>query len=157
MQRGSAVCSARVLRWVAAVALLALGLASMAAPVFAQDSVVNQNADQVGVINDSVCSQVYNAAAQQDNAGDQNANAGANAIADAGAGQYGEANATAIAGADATNIANVTGIDINTVNQCLNEADVGKAPPGPTKPTKYSGGRVGTVGTAHNIPEEVII
>ena len=120
MRRGSVVFSGRVFMWVMALALLVLGLASMAAPVFAQSSVVNQNVDQVGLVNDSVCSQVYNTAAQQYNAGDQNANADAGAIADAVAGQYGEANAAAIAEADAVNIANATGIDVGTVNACLN-------------------------------------
>ncbi len=133
MRRRSAVFNDRVFRWVAAVTLLALGLASMAAPAFAQGSVVNQNADQVGLVNDSVCSQVYNTAAQQYNAGDQNANAGAGAVADAVAGQYGEADAAAVADADATNIANVTGIDIDTVNACLNGAlPEGKTPDGET-------------------------
>ncbi len=126
MRRGSVVFNGRVFKWVLALALLALGLASMAAPVFAQGSVVNQNADQVGLVNDSICSQVYNVAAQQYNAGDQNANANAGAVANAVAEQYGEANAAAIAGADAVNIANATGIDIGTVNACLN--GLAKAP-----------------------------
>ena len=131
MWRGTVVFNGRVFMWVLAMALLALGSASLAAPVFAQVSVVNQNADQVGLVNDSICSQVYNTAAQQYNAGDQTANAGSNAVADAVAGQYGEANAEAIAEADATNIANVTGIDIGTVNACLN----GATPPKGETPT----------------------
>ena len=132
MRSGSVVWNGRALIWVAAVALLALGLASMAAPVFAQDSVVNQNADQVGVVNDSVCSQVNNVAAQQYNAGDQNANANANAIAGANAGATAtatatatadaatDANAVAVAEADAVNIANVLGVSVDQVNACLN-------------------------------------
>jgi hypothetical protein len=112
--------------WVMALVLLALGLASLAAPVFAQDSGVNQNADQVGLVNDSICSQVYNVAVQQYNAGDQNANANANAIAVATATAAATSGAAAVADADAVNIANVTGIDVSTVNACLN--GLAKAP-----------------------------
>ena len=120
--------------------LLALGLASLAAPVFAQVSVVNQNADQFGLVNDSICSQVYNIAVQQYNAGDQNANAnasaGAGAVAIAGAtataGANANAVAAAVANANAVNIANVTGIDVATVNACLNglAKASGDGPPG---------------------------
>ena len=120
--------------------LLALGLASLAAPVFAQVSVVNQNADQFGLVNDSICSQVYNIAVQQYNAGDQNANAnasaGAGAVAIAGAtataGANANAVAAAVANANAVNIANVTGIDVATVNACLNglAKAPGDGPPG---------------------------
>jgi hypothetical protein len=124
MRRGSVTFNGRVFFWFAALALLALGLASLAAPVFAQGSVVNQNSDQFGLVNDSICSQVYNAAVQQYNAGDQNANANANAnaiaVATATAGANADAAADAVAGANAVNIANVTGIDISTVNECLN-------------------------------------
>ena len=117
--------------WVLAMALLALGLTSLAAPVFAQGSIVNQNSDQFGLVNDSICSQVYNAAVQQYNAGDQNANANANAGAFANVGATADADATgdaaaAVADADAVNIANVTGLDVSTVNACLN--DFAKAP-----------------------------
>ena len=100
-------------------AMLAMVLAA-AAPVFAQTSVVNQEADQVGVVDDSVCSQVFNIAVQQYNAGDQTADADAFADADASAGAFGTAAAAAIADADAVNIANAVGIDIDTVNVCLN-------------------------------------
>ena len=128
MRSGSVVWNGRALLWVAAVALLVLGLASLAAPVFAQDSLVNQNADQVGAVDDSVCSQVHNAAVQQYNAGDQNANAsaGAGAIANAGAtataGAATDENAVAlaVAEADAVNIANVLGVSVDQVNACLN-------------------------------------
>ena len=132
MQRRSAVFNGRVSKWIAAMALLTLGLASLAAPVFAQVSLVNQNADQFGLVNDSVCSQVYNIAVQQYNAGDQNANANAvaGAVAIAGAtaaattGVTVGANAVAAAAADANavNIANQVGISIGTVNACLNAA-----------------------------------
>jgi hypothetical protein len=134
MRRGSVTFNGRVFFWFAALALLALGLASLAAPVFAQGSVVNQNSDQFGLVNDSICSQVYNAAVQQYNAGDQNANANASAnanaiaVATATAGANADAAADAVAGANAVNIANATGIDISTVNECLN--GFAKAPDG---------------------------
>ena len=97
-------------------AMLAMALAA-AAPAFGQ-GFVNQEANQFGVVDDSVCSQVYNIAVQQYNAGDQNADA--NAFADATAGAFGTAAAAAIAEANAANIANAAGIDVNTVNVCLN-------------------------------------
>ncbi len=104
-------------------AMLAMALAA-AAPVFAQDGgnvgIVNQQADQFGVVDDSVCSQVFNIAVQQYNAGDQTANADAFADAEATAGPFGTAVAAAIADADAVNIANAAGIDVDTVNACLN-------------------------------------
>ena len=103
-------------------AMLAMALAA-AAPAFAQDddvSVVNQEADQVGVVDDSVCSQVYNIAVQQYNAGDQQAIGVAGATAEANAGAFGTAAAAAISEANAANIANQLGIDIDTVNVCLN-------------------------------------
>ncbi len=99
-------------------AMLAMVLLA-AAPAFGQGS-VNQEADQSGEVDDSVCSQVYNIAVQQYNAGDQVAVADADAFADATAGPFGTAVAVAIADANAANIANVTGIDIDTVNVCLN-------------------------------------
>ena len=104
-------------------AMLAMALAA-AAPVFAQDGgnvgIVNQQSDQAGVVDDSVCSQVYNIAVQQYNAGDQTANADAFADANATAGPFGTAAALAIAGANAANIANAAGINVDTVNACLN-------------------------------------
>jgi hypothetical protein len=100
-------------------AMVAMALAAVA-PAFAQDNIVNQEADQAGVVEDSVCSQVFNIAIQQYNAGDQNANANASATAGATAGEFGEASAAAISEADAANIANAAGIDIDTVNVCLN-------------------------------------
>ncbi len=99
-------------------AMLAMALAA-AAPAFGQ-GFVNQEADQSGEVDDSVCSQVYNIAVQQYNAGDQTANADAFADANATAGPFGTAAALAIAGANAANIANVAGIDVDTVNVCLN-------------------------------------
>ncbi len=148
MRRGSEVFNGGAFRLVMALALLALGLASLAAPVFAQGSVVNQNADQFGLVNDSICSQVYNTAVQQYNAGDQNANANAIADADANAGATATTGATAGAGADAVaaavadadavNIANVTGIDISTVNACLN--GFAKAPGDGTTGGETTGG-----------------
>src|SRR5918998_1878725 len=99
-------------------AMLAMVLAA-AAPVFAQGQ-VNQSANQFGVVDDSVCSQVYNIAVQQYNAGDQTAVADADAFADASAGPFGTAVAAAVADANAANIANAAGINVNTVNVCLN-------------------------------------
>ena len=99
-------------------AMLAMALAA-AAPAFGQ-GFVNQQADQFGVVDDSVCSQVYNIAVQQYNTGDQTAAAGAAAFAEATAGAFGTAAAAAIANANAVNIANAAGISINTVNVCLN-------------------------------------
>jgi hypothetical protein len=98
-------------------AMLTMALAAVA-PAFAQDGIVNQEADQSGEVDDSVCSQVFNIAVQQYNAGDQTANA--SAAAGATAGEFGGASAAAIADADAANIANVAGIDLDTVNVCLN-------------------------------------
>ena len=100
-------------------AMLAMVLAAVA-PAVAQDSFVNQETDQSGAVDDSVCSQVYNIVVQQYNAGDQTANADAFADADATAGPFGTAAAAAIAEAEAVNIANAIGIDVDTVNVCLN-------------------------------------
>src|SRR5215211_7133554 len=99
-------------------AMLAMALVA-AAPAFGQ-GFVNQEADQFGVVDDSVCSQVFNIAAQQYNAGDQTADADAFADADASAGPFGTAAAAAIANANAVNVANAVGIDVDTVNVCLN-------------------------------------
>ncbi len=99
-------------------AMLAMALAA-AAPAFGQ-GFVNQEADQSGEVDDSVCSQVYNIAVQQYNAGDQTAVADADAFADATAGPFGTAVAAAISEAEAANIANAVGIDVDTVNVCLN-------------------------------------
>src|SRR5688572_16121472 len=105
-------------------AMLAMALAA-AAPAFGQNvGFVNQQADQVGVVDDSVCSQVYNIAVQQYNAGDQAAVAVAGANADASAGPFGTAVAVAVAGANAVNIANAAGINVDTVNVCLNNFTV---------------------------------
>ena len=101
------------------VAMLAMVLV-MAAPAFAQDSFVNQEVGQFGVVDDSVSSQVFNVAVQQFNAGDQTAVAAASANASATAGAFGSATAVAIADADAVNVANAAAIDINTVNVSLN-------------------------------------
>ncbi len=163
MRRGSAVFNGRVFMWAVAMALLALGLASMAAPVFAQVSVVNQNADQVGLVNDSICSQVYNVAVQQYNAGDQNANADAFADATAGATASAGAVAGAVADADAVNIANVTGIDLSTVNACLNgfaKAPGDGTPSGGTTNgggTTGGGDTTGGGGTTRAVAADVII
>src|ERR671914_1419298 len=99
-------------------AMLAMALAA-AAPAFGQ-GFVNQEANQFGAVDDSICSQVYNIAVQQYNAGDQTAVADADAFADASAGPFGTAVAAAVAGANAANIANAAGINVDTVNVCLN-------------------------------------
>ena len=91
-----------------------------AAPAFAQESFVNQQVDQFGVVDDSISSQVFNVAVQQYNAGNQTADAVADADASATAGAFGSATAVAIADADATNVANAAGISIHTVNVSLN-------------------------------------
>ncbi len=102
------------------VAMVAMMMA-LAAPAYAQEvSIVNQQADQFGVVDDSVSSQVFNVAVQQYNAGNQSANATANATANASAGTFGSASAVAIADADAINVANAAGIGIHTVNVSLN-------------------------------------
>ena len=93
------------------VAMLAMLLA-LAAPAFAQDSFVNQEADQFGVVDDSISSQVFNVAVQQYDAGNQTATADASADADT--------TADAFAGAHAVGVANAAGIDIHTVNVSLN-------------------------------------
>jgi hypothetical protein len=80
--------------------------------------VVNQEAEQFGVVEDSISSQVFNVAVQQYNAGNQSANAFAAAGASAGA--FGSTSAGAIAGANAVNVANAAGIGIHTVNVSLN-------------------------------------
>jgi len=101
-------------------AMLAMALAAVA-PAFAQtEAEVEQEAEQFGVVEDSVCSQVFNIAVQQYNAGDQTAVADADAFADATAGPFGTAVAAAISEAEAANIANEVGIDVDTVNVCLN-------------------------------------
>ena len=104
-------------------AMLAMVLAA-AAPVFAQETEieaeVNQTASQIGVVDDSVCSQVYNIAVQQYNAGDQTADADAIAGGATAEAEEGTAAAASVAEANAANIANATGLDINTVNVCLN-------------------------------------
>ena len=101
------------------VAMVAMVLV-LAAPAYAQDSFVNQEVGQFGVVDDSVSSQVFNVAVQQFNAGNQTATADAFADADATAGEFGSATAVAVADADAVNVANAAAIDINTVNVSLN-------------------------------------
>ena len=101
------------------VAMLAMVLV-LAAPAFAQDSFVNQEVDQFGVVDDSISSQVFNVAVQQFNAGNQTATANATANATATAGDFGSATAVAIADADAVNVANAAAISIHTVNFSLN-------------------------------------
>ncbi len=100
------------------VAMLAMVLL-VAAPAFAQ-TFVNQDADQFGVVDDSVCSQVTNVGVQQFNAGNQTAVADADAFADATAGAFGNATAVATAHADAVNVANAAGVSAATGNVCLN-------------------------------------
>ena len=99
-------------------AMLAMVLA-VAAPAFAQ-TFVNQEANQFGVVDESVCSQVTNVGVQQFNAGNQTAVAVGVADADATAGAFGNATAVASAHADAVNVANAAGVSAATGNVCLN-------------------------------------
>jgi hypothetical protein len=109
-----------VKKLMAMVAMLALMLVA-AAPAFAQDvTIVNQQAAQFGVVDDSISSQVFNVAAQQYNAGNQSATANAFAAAGATAGPFGTAAAAAISSANAVNVANAAGVGIYTVNVSLN-------------------------------------
>ncbi len=140
-------------------AMLAMALAA-AAPAFGQ-GFVNQEADQVGVVDDSVCSQVFNIAVQQYNAGDQTADADAFADADASAGAFGSAAALAIADANAANIANAAGIDVDTVNVCLNNFATVTATPTaktvtPTAKTVAPKKKVVFVKGKKVVPEKVI-
>ncbi len=98
-------------------AMLAMVLAT-AAPAFAQETFVNQESDQFGVVDNSLCSQVTNVGVQQFNAGNQSATAFADA--DATAGDFGSATAVASADANAVNAANVAGVSAATANVCLN-------------------------------------
>ncbi len=100
------------------VAMLAMVLA-MAAPAYAQ-TFVNQEANQFGVVDDSVSSQVFNVGVQQFNAGNQTAVAVGVADADATAGAFGTAAAVASAHADAVNVGNAAGVSAATGNVCLN-------------------------------------
>jgi hypothetical protein len=100
------------------VAMVAMVLV-LAAPASAQ-TFVNQEANQFGVVDDSVSSQVFNVAVQQYNTGDQVAVAVADADATATAGAFGSATAVAVADANAVNVANAAGISIHTVNVSLN-------------------------------------
>ncbi len=99
-------------------AMLAMALAT-AAPAVGQ-TFVNQEADQFGVVDDSVCSQTTNVGVQQFNAGNQIAVGFATADADATAGAFGTAVAVATADADAVNVADAAGISAATGNVCLN-------------------------------------
>ena len=101
------------------VAMLAMVLI-LAAPAFAQESFVGQEAEQFGVVDDSVCSQVTNVGVQQFNAGNQTAVAAGVATANAAAGDFGEASAVATAHSDAVNVANAAGVSAGTANVCLN-------------------------------------
>ncbi len=86
----------------------------LAAPAFAQTTFeVSQEVEQFGVVENSVCSQVYNIGVQQFNAGNQTANATATANAS------GE-EAVAVANANAVNVANAAFIGVDTTNVCLN-------------------------------------
>jgi len=104
-------------------AMLAMVLAA-AAPVFGQEteiqSEVEQGVESTGVVDDSICSQVYNIAVQQYNAGDQEAEAEAESGTAEAEAEEGSATAASVAEANAANIADAAGIDINTVNVCLN-------------------------------------
>ena len=81
---------------------------------------VNQQAGQFAVVDDSISSQVYNVAVQRFDAGNKSATAVAFADADATAGAFGDATAVAIADANAVNVANAAGIGIHSANVSLN-------------------------------------
>ena len=94
----------------------------LAAPAFAQtvEAEVEQEAGQFGVVDDSVCSQVYNVGVQQVNAGDQEAEADAVAGAAEAEAEDGSATAESNATANAVNVGNAAGVSIGTGNVCLN-------------------------------------
>ena len=108
-------------------ALLAMVLAA-AAPAFAQATVdldddaassqynTGQQNDQNTVVQDSICTNVEQAAANQYNAGDQAAGA-------EGGDVIGDTNAAG----GASNIANALGLTTAQVNACLNQVDVESA------------------------------
>ncbi len=73
---------------------------------------VNQEAEQFGVVEDSISPQVFNVAVQQYNAGNQSCERVCVRSSGASAG--------AIAGANAVNVANAAGIGIHTVNVSWN-------------------------------------
>src|ERR687898_1094910 len=107
-------------------AILAMVLAA-AAPAFAQATATTddsgegqyeqgQQNDQNTVVQDSICVNVEQAAANQYNAGDQ-----------AAAAETGDVIGDTNAAANASNIANALGITTAQVNACLNEVDVESA------------------------------
>jgi LPXTG-motif cell wall-anchored protein len=134
-------------------AIMAMVLAA-AAPAFAQASVdldddagdtqyeQGQQNDQTSVVQDSICVNVEQAAANQYQGGDQAAGAeGGDVIGDTNA------------GSSASNIANALGLTTAQVNACLNEIDVESASPTasatPTgTATAAAGGGGGGGGTA---------
>jgi LPXTG-motif cell wall-anchored protein len=109
-------------------AIMAMVLAA-AAPAFAQATAttddsgenqyeVGQQNDQNTVVQDSICVNVEQAAANQYNAGDQ-----------AAAAESGDVIGDTNTAASAANIANALGITTAQVNACLNEIDVESASP----------------------------
>src|SRR5918994_7478647 len=107
-------------------AILAMVLAA-AAPAFAQATATTddsgegqyeqgQQNDQNTVVQDSICVNVEQAAANQYNAGDQ-----------AAAAETGDVIGDTNAAANASNIANALGITTAQVNACLNQVDVESA------------------------------
>ncbi len=79
---------------------------------------VEQEASQFGVVDDSVCSQVYNVGVQQFNAGNQEAAAAA--AAGTAEAEEGTVAATTNATANAVNVGNAAGVSVDTGNVCLN-------------------------------------
>jgi LPXTG-motif cell wall-anchored protein len=109
-------------------AILAMVLAA-AAPAFAQATATTddsgeaqyeqgQQNDQNTVVQDSICVNVEQAAANQYNAGDQ-----------AAAAESGDLIGDTNSAANASNIANALGITTAQVNACLNQIDVESASP----------------------------
>ena len=140
-------------------AILAMVLAA-AAPAFAQATATTddsgegqyeqgQQNDQNTVVQDSICVNVEQAAANQYNAGDQ-----------AAAAESGDLIGDTNSAANASNIANALGITTAQVNACLNEVDVESASAAathspsaapsaaPSAPTGGGGGGGGGGGTA---------
>jgi hypothetical protein len=134
MRRVSVVLDGGLLTWVvAALAAASLILALSAPSAFGQNAnSVEQEIEQEAEVENSICTNVNQVASNQYNAGDQNVNARANAIAVAGRDGNSDANAEAAAAA----IANELGVSVVQVNECLNDAaDNGNGPPPPDEET----------------------
>src|SRR5215207_5907970 len=100
MRRGSAVADNRMFMWVVAVALLILGLATLAAPAFGQAVAINEGDD---VEYNAVCQNIIGS------------------FGDITQTQDGDADAVAVDdSAAAAEVAQEQGVSISQVNECLN-------------------------------------